>query len=83
MIKTERIDIQWPQCGHDEFKLPENLKDSDFVKCNNCHFEVMLADLKEAGFEQAKEVAIPELKVEAEKVFKNLFKGSKWANLKC
>lgn len=54
MIKTERIDIKCPQCGHDEFKLPDNLKESDFVKCNNCHFEVMLADLKEAGFEQAK-----------------------------
>ena len=77
MIKTEHIDIQCPQCGHNEFKLPENLKDSDFVKCNNCHFEVMLADLKEVGFEQAKEVAMPEMKIEAEKVLKNLFKGLK------
>ncbi len=77
MVKTECIDIQCPQCGHNEFKLPENLKNSDFVKCNNCHFEVMLVDLKEAGFEQAKEVAMPEIKAEAEKVFKNLFKGSK------
>lgn len=77
MIKNESIDIQCPQCGHNEFKLPENLKDSDLVKCNNCHFEIMLADLKEAGFEQAKEVVMPEMKIEAEKVFKNLFKGLK------
>lgn len=77
MAKTDRIEIQCPQCGHNEFEHPENLQDNDFVKCNNCHFEIILADLKEVGFEQAKDVAIPEAKAEAEKIFKTLFKGFK------
>ena len=77
MIKTEHIDIQCPQCGHNEFKHPENLKDNDFVKCNNCHFEIMLADLKEVGAEQAREIVIPEAKAEIENMFKNAFKGFK------
>lgn len=77
MLKTDRIEIQCPQCGHNEFEHPENLQDNDFVKCNNCHFEIMLADLKEVGVEQAKDVIIPEVKLEAEKMFRNLFKGFK------
>lgn len=77
MLKTDRIEIQCPQCGHNEFEHPENLQDNDFVKCNNCHFEIMLADLKEVGIEQAKDVIIPEVKLEAEKMFRNLFKGFK------
>ncbi len=77
MIKTDHIDIQCPQCGHDEFKHPENLKDNDFVKCNNCYFEIMLADLKEVGAGQAREIIIPEAKSEIENMFKNAFKGFK------
>lgn len=77
MLKTDRIEIQCPQCGHNEFEHPESLQDNDFVKCNNCHFEIMLADLKEVGIEQAKDVIIPEVKLEAEKMFRNLFKGFK------
>lgn len=77
MLKTDRIEIQCPQCGHNEFEHPENLQNNDFVKCNNCHFEIMLADLKEVGIEQAKDVIIPEVKLEAEKMFRNLFKGFK------
>ena len=77
MLKTDRIEIQCPQCGHNEFEHPENLQDNDFVKCNNCHFEIMLADLKELDIEQAKDVIIPEVKLEAEKMFRNLFKGFK------
>lgn len=77
MTKTDRIEIKCPQCGHNEFEHPENLQENDFVKCDNCHFEVMLTDLKEVGFEQAKDVAIPEMKAEAEKLVKNLFKGFK------
>lgn len=77
MLKTDRIEIQCPQCGHNEFEHPENLQDNDFVKCNNCHFEIMLADLKEVGIEQAKDVIIPKVKLEAEKMFRNLFKGFK------
>ena len=77
MIETDCIEIQCPQCGHNEFQHPENLQDNDFVKCNNCHFEIMLADLKEVSFEQAKDIVIPEVKAEAEKIFRNLFKGLK------
>ncbi len=75
VIKTDHISIQCPQCGDIEFEKPENPKDDDFVKCNSCHFEIMLADLKEVGIEQAKEVVIPEAKAEIEKMLKKAFKG--------
>lgn len=75
VIKTSYIDIQCPQCGHTEFDQPENPKDDDFVKCNNCHFEIMLADLKEVGIEQAQEAVLPEAKAEIEKMLKKAFKG--------
>jgi hypothetical protein len=35
----------------------------------------MLADLKEVGVEQAKEIVIPEAKKEIEKMLKKAFKG--------
>jgi uncharacterized Zn finger protein len=75
VIKTDHISIQCPQCGHTEFEKPENVKDDDFVKCNSCHFEIMLTDLKEVGIEQAKEVFMPEVKAEFEKTLKKVFKG--------
>ena len=77
MIKTEQVEIQCPQCGHNEFECLDNMDDNDFIKCNNCHFEIMLSDLKEVGFEQAKEVVIPEIKAEADRIFKSLFKNLK------
>ena len=75
MIKTDHITIQCPQCGHTEFEQPENLKDDDFVRCDNCNFEIMLADLREVGIEQAKKILIPEAKAEIEKMLKKAFKG--------
>ncbi|MDO6617959.1 MULTISPECIES: hypothetical protein [unclassified Shewanella] len=77
MIKTESIQIQCPQCGETEFEQPDNVQDDDFVKCNHCKFEMMLADLKEVGIEQAKEVIIPEAKKEIENMLKKAFKGFK------
>lgn len=77
MIKTEQVEIQCPQCGYNELECLDNMGDNDFIKCNNCHFEIMLSDLKEVGFEQAKEVVIPEVKAEVDRIFKNLFKNIK------
>ncbi|QDE31985.1 ECs_2282 family putative zinc-binding protein [Shewanella polaris] len=77
MLKTDHIEIQCPECGHTEFEQPDNVQDDDFVKCNQCKFEVMLCDLKEAGIEQAKKVVIPEAKKEIEKMLKNALKGFK------
>jgi uncharacterized Zn finger protein len=75
MIKTDHISIQCPECGHTEFEQPEDLKDDDFVKCHQCGLEIMLADLREVGIEQAREVVIPEAKKEIEKMIKKAFKG--------
>ena len=77
VLKTDHIQIQCPECGHTEFEQPENVQDDDFVKCNQCKFEVMLCDLKEVGIEQAMEVAIPEAKKEIEKMLKKALKGFK------
>lgn len=77
MIKTEQVEVQCPQCGYHEFENLDNMNDADFIKCNNCHFEIMLSDLKEVGIEQAKEIVIPEIKAEVDRVFKNLFKNLK------
>lgn len=77
MIKTEHFQIQCPQCGNTEFEQPENVQDDDFVKCNQCLFEIMLSDLKEVGIEQAREAIIPEAKKEIERMLKNALKGFK------
>lgn len=75
MIKTDHISIQCPECGYTEFEQPEDVKDDDFVKCHQCGFEIMLADLREVGIEQAREVVIPEAKKEIEKMLKKALKG--------
>ncbi|RPB32127.1 ECs_2282 family putative zinc-binding protein [Vibrio parahaemolyticus] len=75
MLKTDHISIKCPECGHTEFEQPEDVKDDDFVKCVNCNFDIMLGDLKEIGIEQAKEVVIPEIKAELDKMLKKTFKG--------
>jgi DNA-directed RNA polymerase subunit RPC12/RpoP len=49
MIDTDHIQIQCPECGHTAFEQPENVQDDDFVKCNECKFEIMLSDLREVG----------------------------------
>lgn len=77
MIKTDRVQIQCPECGHTEFEQPENVQDDDFVKCDQCGFEIMLSDLQEAGVEQAKEAVIPEVRKEIEDMFKKVLKGFK------
>ena len=77
MLKNDHIQIQCPECGNTEFEQPDNVQDDDFVKCSQCKFEIMLADLKEVGIEQAKEVVIPEAKKEIEKMLKKALKGFK------
>lgn len=72
---TKYIEIQCPECGGTEFEQPKEVQDSNFVKCHQCKFEIMLADLKEAGVEQAREIVIPEAKKEIENMIKKAFKG--------
>ncbi|MDI5835643.1 ECs_2282 family putative zinc-binding protein [Shewanella xiamenensis] len=71
MNNTMHVSIQCPACGHADFEQPDNVQDDDFVKCNGCGFQIMLADLKEAGVEQAK----AEAKREIERMLKKAFKG--------
>lgn len=75
MIKTKQIKIQCPQCGNDEFSHPDDLQDDDLVTCTFCGFECPLTDLKEIGYEQAKEIVIPEAKKAIEDMMKKIFKG--------
>lgn len=75
MLKNHHISIQCPECGHTEFERPEEVKDDDFVKCHQCGFEIMLADLKEIGVEQAKNIVLPKIKSEIEDMLKKAFKG--------
>lgn len=77
MLKADHISIQCPECGHTEFEQPDNVQDNDFVKCNQCGFEIMLSDLRGVGIEQAREVIILEAKKEIENVLKKAFKGFK------
>lgn len=45
------------------------------VACTFCGAEIILADLKEVGLEQAKAVAIPEAKKAMQDILKKTFKG--------
>lgn len=75
MIKTKQFVIQCPQCGNEEFHVPENAHDEDIVKCGFCNFEVALFELRAIGIEQAKRVVIPEAKKAIEDMMKKAFKG--------
>ncbi|WP_103894670.1 hypothetical protein [Pseudomonas sp. NFACC36] len=75
MIKTRQIPIQCPQCGNEEFSFPDDVQDDDMVACTFCGAEIILADLKEVGLEQAKAVAIPEAKKAMQDILKKTFKG--------
>jgi len=77
MIKTDHIQIQCPECGHTEFEQPDNVQDDDFVKCNQCKFEIMLCDLREAGSEQVREIVIPAATKKFEKMLKKVSKRFK------
>jgi len=75
MIKTTHISIQCPQCGAVEFQQPDDVQNEDLVTCNFCGLQIKLADLKEVGIEQAKQIAIPEAKKYIEDMLKKTFKG--------
>ncbi|QYM67283.1 hypothetical protein K1X80_19995 [Pseudomonas sp. So3.2b] len=77
MIKTKQFLIQCPQCGSEEFKIPENVQDEDLVICGFCNFEAPLHEIRAIGIEQAKQVVIPEAKKAIEDMLKKAFKGWK------
>lgn len=77
MLKTTHVNVQCPQCGHTDFQWPENVQDEDFVKCNFCGYEILLADLKQVGIEQVKAAVLPEVKAEVIAMLKKSLKRLK------
>lgn len=77
MLKTTQFHVQCAQCGNAEFLWPEHPQDDDFIKCNFCGYEVLLADLKQIGVEQVKAAVLPELKAEVMSALKKSLKGLK------
>lgn len=77
MIKTKSVAIQCPQCGGTDFEIPDDIQDDDMVTCHFCGLEWPIHELRGAGLEQAKEIAIPEAKKAAEEILRKAFKG-KW-----
>lgn len=49
--------MQCPQCGGEQFEMPENPQDHDWVRCDFCNYKLTVADLKEANQEQMAAVA--------------------------
>lgn len=77
MIKTQSVTIQCPQCGNEEFKVPENAQDEDLVVCGFCNFEITLCELRKVGVDQARAIVVPEAKKAIEDMLKKAFKGFK------
>lgn len=76
-MKNYEVEAGCPQCGHNEYIITDNLKDDDFIQCDNCGFEIMFGDLKEISLNSTREKALSIGKAEAEKIAKNLFKNLK------
>lgn len=72
---SEQHTIQCPQCGGTQFEQPQVVNHGDWVTCVTCAQSFPLDDIRQAGLDQALDVAIPEIKAEVEKALKNLFKG--------
>ncbi|WP_339434527.1 hypothetical protein [Pseudomonas orientalis] len=77
MIKAQQFVIQCPQCGNEEFHIPHDAQDEDVVKCGFCNFEIVLAELREVGLEQARKVLLPEAKIALDNMLKSALKGWK------
>lgn len=77
MIKTKKIVVQCPQCGSEEFKIPDNVQGDDLVVCGFCNFEIPFHELRAIGVEQAKAIVIPEAKKAIEDMLKKAFKGGR------
>lgn len=70
-MKEIELNINCPQCGHTKFEMSEDLNDDDFVKCEECEFEIMLSDLKSAAIEDATDLIYDEVSKILKKSFKN------------
>lgn len=51
-MKTQKYSMQCPQCGGEQFEMPENPQDHDLMRCNFCNHKLTVAELKEANHEQ-------------------------------
>lgn len=56
-MRTQQYSMQCPQCGGEQFEMPENPQDYDLVRCNFCNHKLTVAELKEANHEQMMAVA--------------------------
>jgi DNA-directed RNA polymerase subunit RPC12/RpoP len=71
---NENFSIPCPECGGTDFEVPEPLEDDSFIKCAQCGFEVLLADIKEHGLEKAREHVTDQIQKQLKKEFGKLFK---------
>ncbi|MBH3442328.1 hypothetical protein I5L59_01880 [Pseudomonas moraviensis] len=72
---SEQHTIQCPQCGGTQFEQPQVLSDDEWVTCVTCAQSFPVDDIRQEGLDQARNVVIPEIKTEVEKMLKGLFKG--------
>jgi DNA-directed RNA polymerase subunit RPC12/RpoP len=72
---SEQHTIQCPQCGGTQFEQPQVLSDDEWVTCVTCAQSFPVDDIRQVGLDQARNVVIPEIKTEVEKMLKGLFKG--------
>lgn len=72
---SEQHTIQCPQCGGTQFEQPQVVSDGDWVTCVTCAQSFPVYDIRQVGLDQARNVVIPEIKAEVEKMLKGLFKG--------
>lgn len=72
---SEQHTIQCPQCGGTQFEQPQVVSEGDWVTCATCAQSFPLDDIRQVGLDQARNVVIPEIKAEVEKMLKGLFKG--------
>lgn len=56
-MRTQQYSMQCPQCGGEQFEMPDNPQDHNWVKCNFCNHKLTVADLKEVNQEQIAAVA--------------------------
>lgn len=76
-MKTQEYSMQCPQCGHEQFEMPDNPQDHDLVRCDFCNHKLTIADLKEANQEQIEAVARELAKEAVAEQIKNLKKRLK------
>lgn len=75
---VKESELQCPECGHTKFEVQDDVKDEDFIKCDNCKVEILIADLKSyvstQDLELAEEQANKFVADELEKMLKANFK---------